>query len=56
MKRAMNGFQPFLVDVSVDLGCCDIGMTEHELDRAQVGTVCQEVGGERVAEHVGRDW
>ena len=41
--------------VSVDLGSGDIAMPQHRLDRAQVGAIHQQVGGERVAQSVGSD-
>lgn len=56
MKRAMNRLQAVLVDVSVDLGGCNVCMSKHELDSSQIGTVCQEMGGKRVTEHMGRYW
>jgi hypothetical protein len=41
--------------VCVELGCREIGMTEHFLNAPQVGASFEEVGGERVAEQVGVD-
>lgn len=43
------------VDMEIDFCCCDAFVAEHLLDCAQVGTSFEEVGGERVAESVGRD-
>ena len=41
-------------DVGVDLGRADVRMAEEFLDRAEVRAVIEEVGGETVAQHVGR--
>lgn len=40
-------------DVGVDLSGADVGVAEERLDRAEVGAVDEEVGGEGVAEGVG---
>ena len=41
------GFAEVLVgDVGVDLGGADVGVAEHALDGAEVGTVHEQVGGE----------
>ena len=37
-------------NVGIDLSCGDVGVSEEGLDRAEVGAVHEEVGGERVAE------
>mgnify|MGYP000450889125 CR=1 FL=1 len=47
--------EAFATHVGVDLGGGDVGVTEHFLDRAQVGTVVEQVSGERGAQHMGRD-
>ena len=36
-------------DVGVDLGGGNVGVSEHGLNAAEVGTVHEEVGGERVS-------
>lgn len=41
--------------MGVDLGGGDIAMPQHRLDRAQVGSIHQQIGGERVAQSVGSD-
>ena len=41
--------------VGVDLGSGDIAVPQHRLDRAQVGAIHQQVGGERVAQGVRGD-
>ncbi len=43
------------VDVGVDLGGGDVGVSEEFLDDAEVGAAGEEVGGEGVAEGVGVD-
>ena len=48
----MDVFKAVLVDVSVNLGRGDVGMTEHKLDGAQICSVCKQVGGEGMAQHV----
>ena len=52
----MDGAESVLVDVGVDLSGGDVGVAEHFLDNAKVGTVVEEVGGEAVAELVGMDF
>jgi hypothetical protein len=51
----MNFAQALAGDVGVKLGGADAAVAEEFLDDAQVGAVFEEVGGEAVAEHVGRD-
>ena len=46
--------QAFVEDMGVDLGGGDIGMAKQCLDCAQIGTVGQKMGGEGVAQGVGR--
>lgn len=41
--------------VSVDLGGGDIAVPQHRLNRAQVGTIHQQVGSKRVAQSVRGD-
>lgn len=42
-------------DVSVDLGGGELGVAEHFLDASEVGASVEQMGGEAVAEFVGRD-
>src|ERR1044072_8672771 len=42
-------------DVGVNLGGRDVGVPQHDLHAPQVGAALQEVGGEAVAEDVGRE-
>lgn len=39
-------------DMGVDLGGADVGVAEERLDRAEVGAVDEEIGGEGMAEGV----
>jgi hypothetical protein len=55
MNLLVQTLQSFTGDVSINLGGGEVGMPEHDLDRAQVGAVFQQVGGEEVARGVGRD-
>lgn len=48
-------FEMGVGDVGVDLSGGDVGVAEHGLDGTEVGAVHKEVGGEAVAEGVGRD-
>ena len=41
--------------MGIDLGGGDIAVPQHRLNRAQVGAIHQQVGGERVAQGVGSD-
>jgi len=41
----VEGAEPSLVDVGIDLRRADVGMAEHGLDSAEVGAVVQQVGG-----------
>ena len=54
MVRAHNRRQAIALYMGVDLGGRNIGVAEHQLDRAQVGAARQQVTGERVAQDVGR--
>lgn len=55
MKPLVNGFEAGRFNLGVNLGGGDVGMAEHHLDRAQIGTARQQVGGKGVAQHVGAD-
>ena len=35
-------------DMGVNLGSADVGMAKERLDRAEIGTIHEEVGGERM--------
>jgi len=47
--------EAFDADVGVDLSGGDVGVAEHFLDGAEVGTVVEEMGRKGVAEHVRGD-
>lgn len=51
----MNLTEVGVSDVSIDLGSGDVGVAEHSLDRAKVGAVHEEVGGERMSQSMWRD-
>ena len=52
-----NGLLPGAAfDVGVYFGCEDAFVAEHFLDGAEVGTMLDEMGGERMAEGVGRNF
>ncbi len=53
MVAIVEALEPLLMDVGVDLSGRDVGVAEHHLDRAQVGAVLEQVGGEAVAQDVG---
>ena len=55
MVLIVNSAQAFAADVRVDLRGPDVGVSEHELQRAQVGAPLQKMRGEGVADHVGRE-
>ena len=55
MKFVMYSRQPSAVDVSINFGSTDIGVSEHFLNRAQIGTVGKQVSGETVAQGMRMD-
>src|SRR6187551_1001639 len=55
MGRSVSLPQASGVDTSVDLSGGDRGVAEQLLDRAQVGTAFQQMGGKTVAQRVRRD-
>jgi len=40
--------------VRINLGGRDVGVPQHDLHTAKVGSALQQVGGEAVTQHVGR--
>jgi hypothetical protein len=50
MKLSMDGFQPLLIDVRVNLRRGNICVPEHFLDDAQVGAVSEQMRREAVTE------
>ncbi len=55
MKLLVDFFEVLVGDMGVDLGGGDVGVAEHGLDGAEVSAVHKEIGGEAMAESVGRD-
>lgn len=55
MEAVVGFFDATLIDVGIDLGRRNVRVPEHFLDDAQIGAVVEEVGGETVAQRVGRD-
>ena len=55
LKLVVHFLEMRVGHVGVDLGGRRIIKTKHRLNRAQVGTIHQQVGGERVAQGVGSD-
>lgn len=53
MVLLMNLLQTLVCEVRIDLRCGDTRVTEHLLHRADIGTVFEELGGERMPERVG---
>jgi len=52
MMRPVDLLQPTLHDMGVDLRCRNVGVAEHQLNRAQVGAALEQMGGETVPELV----
>ena len=52
----MDISQLFVCNMGVNLGSGDVGVTEKSLDGAEVGAVGEQVGGETVADDMGRDF
>ena len=48
--------QALAADVRIDLRGTDVGVTQHLLYCSQVRTSLQQMGGERMSEHVGREF
>jgi hypothetical protein len=44
----VHSLQARLIHVRIDLGGGNIGMPEHFLDNAQVGSIAQQMRGERM--------
>jgi hypothetical protein len=53
--QLVQPLQPLLCNVSVDLSGGQVGVAEKHLHGAQIGTVVQQVRGERVAQGVWRE-
>ena len=55
VKTPVNLLEPLRIDVRIDLGGRDIGVTEHFLHLTQIRSTRQQVCGEAVAERVRTD-
>ena len=55
MKSVVNVPQAIPSDVSIQFSCTDGRVAKHFLNYPQVGAMLEEMGGETVAKHVGRD-
>ena len=53
VKRAVDFFEVFAIDVGVDLRGGNIDVTEHFLHSPEVGASFKQMRGERMAEGVG---
>jgi hypothetical protein len=51
----MHGTQPFARHMRINLRRTDVGVAEHELYGAQVGTAVDQMGGERMTQGVWAD-
>ena len=52
MKLPVDGLQPLLIDMRVNLRGRNVGMPEHLLDDAQIGAVAEQVRGKTMTEQV----
>ena len=55
MKLLVDLAQSLVRDVGIDLRSTDITMSQHHLNRAEVGPVFKEVSGKTVPEQVRRN-
>src|SRR3954453_18966184 len=55
VELLMDGDEPVLVNVGINLRCGDVAVAKQFLDHSQVGPAADEGGGEAVAERVGGD-
>ena len=51
----MDLLQPLVFHVRIDLGRGDVDVAQHHLHGAQIGTVFQQMRGERMTQHVRGD-
>jgi len=52
MKLPVHALQPLLIDMCVNLGCRNIGVTEHFLNDPQISAVPQQMRSEAVPQRV----
>ena len=55
MKFPVDGGEPILIYVRVDFRSADIGVPQHFLNHAQIGTVRQQMAGKGMAQGVRMD-
>ena len=55
MEAVMNGIQPLLFQMRINLGGGNIGMPQHFLNDAEVGAVLQQMRGEGMPEDMRED-
>lgn len=48
----MNGQQPFLIDVRIDLRGTDVCMSQHFLDHTQIRSIFQQMAGKRMTQRM----
>jgi hypothetical protein len=53
MSRVVDLGQMLKIQMCIDLGRADVGVSQEFLDAAQIGARFQQVARERVTEHVG---
>ena len=51
----MNRFKSLSGNVCINLGRGDIGMTQEQLHHAQIRAVIEQMRGEGMAQHMGRN-
>ena len=52
MEPAMDGFEPLLIHVCVNLGRGNIRMPEHFLDDPEIRAIAEEMGCEAVSQEM----
>ena len=52
VKLSVDSFETLLIDVGVDLGCGNVGMAQHFLDDAQIGSIAEEMCGKTVSQQM----
>ena len=56
MKFVMHRYQIFFIDLSINLGGGDAGMSQKLLNRSQIGAPFDHMGGKTVAESMRADF
>ena len=52
VKGFVNGLEPLLIDVRVDLSGGNVGVSQKFLNDAKIGSIFQKVGGEGMSQEV----